>query len=251
MAFTHVLVPTDFSDPSTHALRHAIAEARLHRGKVTLLHVLPARSGAAVYYVIGAPEAGPQGGFDVITGGPPGAHLSSESTVLLRDPNEPAHTIRTEESWLPLRCGTVSPPQTTGTVAGAYECTSSVTGLVGSPRRRFEKSKRMSKSRGEEGEMAIEYLLVTYPEQRAVLADGKGVGFTNHTLMLPSDEYLITLEGTGYRPSSQDIGLSGTSIVRPMVISFSPISPTAGAPRPPKAAAVSARRAARTKRRNA
>jgi hypothetical protein len=43
--------------------------------------------------------------------------------------------------------------------------------------------------------MAIEYLLVTYPEQRAVLADGNGVGFTNHTLMLPTDEYLITLEG--------------------------------------------------------
>jgi hypothetical protein len=42
--------------------------------------------------------------------------------------------------------------------------------------------------------MAIQYLLVTYPEQRAVLADGTGVGFTNHTLMLPADEYVITLD---------------------------------------------------------
>lgn len=85
MAFTHVLVPTDFSDSSTHALRHAIAEAALHHAKVTLLHVLPPRAGPDVYYITGAPEAGPQGGFDLITGGPPGAHLAAESTVLLRD----------------------------------------------------------------------------------------------------------------------------------------------------------------------
>jgi nucleotide-binding universal stress UspA family protein len=85
-----VLVPTDFSDPSTYALRHAIAEAALHHAKVTLLHVLPPRAGPDVYYVTGAPEAGPRGGFDVITGGPPGAHLSSEATVLLRDPDEEA-----------------------------------------------------------------------------------------------------------------------------------------------------------------
>ena len=75
--------------------------------------------------------------------------------------------------------------------------------------------------------MAIEYLLVTYPEQRAVLADGNGVGFTNHTFMLPTDEYLITLDGTGYQPPSQDIAISGTSLVKPMVISFTPTSPVA------------------------
>ena len=98
--------------------------------------------------------------------------------------------------------------------------------------------------------MAIEYLLVTYPEQRAVLADGNGVGFTNHTFMLPTDEYLITLDGGGYQPPSQDIALSGTSLVKPMVISFAPTSPVAAAPSsaaapstPPTAAA--ARRASR------
>src|SRR5438093_12667847 len=80
----------------------------------------------------------------------------------------------------------------------------------------------------EGGEMAIEYLLVTYPEQRAVLADGNGVGFTNHTLMLPTDEYLIRLEGDGYDPPSQDIALSGTSLVKPMVIPFPPTSPAGG-----------------------
>jgi len=76
--------------------------------------------------------------------------------------------------------------------------------------------------------MAIEYLLVTFPEQRAVLADGNGVGFTNHTLMLPTDEYLITLAGTGYQPADQDIALSGTSLVKPMVISFALMGAGAG-----------------------
>jgi hypothetical protein len=75
--------------------------------------------------------------------------------------------------------------------------------------------------------MAIEYLLVTFPEQRAVLADGEGVGVTNHTLMLPADEYEITLDGTGYQPVSQDVVLAGTSIVRPKVIAFTLTAPGA------------------------
>ena len=100
--------------------------------------------------------------------------------------------------------------------------------------------------------MAIEYLLVTYPEQRAVLADGNGVGFTNHTLMLPTDEYLISLEGGGYQPAAQDIALSGTSLVKPMVISFTQISAAGGATPPPAAgAAAPASRAASKKKKNA
>jgi hypothetical protein len=102
--------------------------------------------------------------------------------------------------------------------------------------------------------MAVEYLLVTYPEQRAVLADGNGVGFTNHTFMLPTDEYLITLDGAGYQPPSQDIALSGTSLVKPMVIAFTPASPVAASPPPPAAPrtpppATNARRASRPARR--
>jgi hypothetical protein len=99
--------------------------------------------------------------------------------------------------------------------------------------------------------MAIEYLLVTYPEERAVLADGNGVGFTNHTLMLPTDEYLITLDGDGYQPPDQDIALAGTSLVKPMVISFSPAPPAAGDPRPPIAGpAAPVSRAASTRRKH-
>jgi hypothetical protein len=94
--------------------------------------------------------------------------------------------------------------------------------------------------------MAIEYLLVTYPEQRAVLADGNRVGFTNH-------EYLITLEGSGYAPPNKDVPLSGTSLVKPMVISFSPIAPAGGGapPFPPAAAPAPAPRPAGKKKKNA
>lgn len=81
--------------------------------------------------------------------------------------------------------------------------------------------------------MAIEFLLVTFPEERAVLADDKRVGFTNHTLMLPTGEYVITLEGSGYRPASRDIALTGTSIPKPMVIAFTPVA-AASAARPRK-----------------
>jgi universal stress protein A len=56
MAFTHVLVPTDFSASATHALRYAFEEAALHHATVTLLHVLPPHTGTEVYYITGAPR---------------------------------------------------------------------------------------------------------------------------------------------------------------------------------------------------
>jgi archaellum component FlaF (FlaF/FlaG flagellin family) len=68
--------------------------------------------------------------------------------------------------------------------------------------------------------MSVQYLLVKFTEQRAILADGELVGITNHTLMLPADEYTITIDGGGYTPASQDVVLAGTSLVRPMVIVF-------------------------------
>lgn len=77
--------------------------------------------------------------------------------------------------------------------------------------------------------MAIQYLLVTFAEERSVLADGAGVGFTNHILMLPSDEYEISLGGDGYTPASQSVALTGTSIVKPMVVAFTPVAAMAAA----------------------
>ncbi len=78
--------------------------------------------------------------------------------------------------------------------------------------------------------MVIQYLLVTFPEQRAVLVDGAGVGFTNHTLMLPADEYTVTLDGGGCRPLSQQVVLGGTSIIKPKVIAFQPAANAKAAP---------------------
>jgi len=68
--------------------------------------------------------------------------------------------------------------------------------------------------------MSIEFLLVTFSEKRVVRADGDPVGITNHILMMPADEYEITLEGEGYAPPSRDVVLAGTSIMRPKVIAF-------------------------------
>ncbi len=68
--------------------------------------------------------------------------------------------------------------------------------------------------------MSVEFLLVVYKEDRDVLADGDRVGVTNHTIMLPADEYIITLSGDGYAPASQDVVVAGTSIMRPRVVTF-------------------------------
>jgi len=68
--------------------------------------------------------------------------------------------------------------------------------------------------------MSVQYLLVTFQEQRGVLADGVNVGPTNQILVLQADEYQISLTGTGYAPASQDVPLNGSSLVKPMVIAF-------------------------------
>jgi hypothetical protein len=89
--------------------------------------------------------------------------------------------------------------------------------------------------------MAIQYLLVTFAEQRTVLADGAAVGVTNHILLLPADEYQISLDGAGYLPASQDVALDGTSMVRPLVVSFTAsvtASPTVSRGAPVRSAVV-------------
>jgi hypothetical protein len=68
--------------------------------------------------------------------------------------------------------------------------------------------------------MSVEYLMVVYKEDRDVLADGDRVGVTNHTILLASDEYIVTLSGDGCAPASADVVLAGTSIMRPKVVVF-------------------------------
>jgi hypothetical protein len=71
--------------------------------------------------------------------------------------------------------------------------------------------------------MSLEFMLVAFPEERTVQANGNNVGFTNHTLMLPADEYIVTLSGDGYAPASQDVPLVGTSVMKPRVVVFSKV----------------------------
>jgi len=90
MAFTHVLVPTDFSESATHALRYALEEAALHHATVTLLHVLPPHTGTEVYYITGAP--GVEVGFDPVLEGRLGASIPPRPTVVRQDHDEEALT---------------------------------------------------------------------------------------------------------------------------------------------------------------
>lgn len=55
MSYTHILVPTDFSELSQQAVSKALEEASHHNASVTLLHVLQ-HPDTTVYYVRGAPE---------------------------------------------------------------------------------------------------------------------------------------------------------------------------------------------------
>lgn len=90
MPCTHVLVPTDFSEPAKYALGYALEEATIHQAKVTLLHVLPSHTGTEVYYVTGAP--GPQPTFDPVLGGRVGTPIPPQPTVVRHDHYEAART---------------------------------------------------------------------------------------------------------------------------------------------------------------
>jgi nucleotide-binding universal stress UspA family protein len=92
MPFTHILVPTDFSDPAHQALSHAAEEAALHGARVTLLHVLSAHGGTDVYYVTGAPDRGPHGRYDPIAGGRLAGPPPAPPTVVRRDLGDEALT---------------------------------------------------------------------------------------------------------------------------------------------------------------
>jgi PEGA domain len=79
---------------------------------------------------------------------------------------------------------------------------------------------RSARQEPEQEAMSVEYLLVSFPEDRDVLADGDRVGVTNHTILITANEYTITLGGDGYAPTSQDVVVAGTSIMRPLVVAF-------------------------------
>jgi universal stress protein A len=92
MAFRHIIVPTDFSEPANRALSYAVEEAILHRAKVTLLHVQPVDARTDVYYVTGAPSSGLEAGFDVVAGGRLARAPVSDPTVVRQDFSDEALT---------------------------------------------------------------------------------------------------------------------------------------------------------------
>jgi hypothetical protein len=89
------------------------------------------------------------------------------------------------------------------------------------PTRRTKKSSP-ALINGRRDAVSIEYLLVKAADQRSVLADGEKVGVTNHIMMLPADEYTITLDGARDTPAQHDVVLAGTSVIRPAVLIFLP-----------------------------
>ena len=91
MGFSHVLVPTDLSNPANHALRYAIEEARLHHARMTVLHVLPEHAGTEVYYVAEGGGA-PQEAVDPSGGGPLRSFALAPPTIVRHDPGEVART---------------------------------------------------------------------------------------------------------------------------------------------------------------
>jgi hypothetical protein len=90
-----------------------------------------------------------------------------------------------------------------------------------SKRQNASRTRRRRSTVSNEGRaLMLEFLLVTFPEERAVLADDQRVGWTNHMIMIPADEYTITLDGGGCSPDSVDVVIAGTSIMRPKVVAF-------------------------------
>jgi len=90
MGVTHVLVPTDFSEPANYAVQYEMEEAVLHGAKMTLLHVQQPSSGTTdIYYVSGVAPSGLEAGFDLVAGGRVGAQVA-EPTVVRHDVVEEA-----------------------------------------------------------------------------------------------------------------------------------------------------------------
>jgi nucleotide-binding universal stress UspA family protein len=89
MLYTHILVPTDFSDEAKRALYYAIEEAKQYQAQLSLLHVLHQPS-TEVYYVRGAPEN--RGGYEAEFGGRLPASPPSTPQTVRRDYDEEALT---------------------------------------------------------------------------------------------------------------------------------------------------------------
>ena len=66
----------------------------------------------------------------------------------------------------------------------------------------------------------MEYIFVTFIEQRIVLVDGLACGNTNDTIGVQRGTHTITLSGAPTTPPSQLVTVINTSFPNPMKIEF-------------------------------
>ncbi len=67
----------------------------------------------------------------------------------------------------------------------------------------------------------MEYVFVSFKEDRAVLADGKKLGQTNQTLLIVKGHHCFTLEGLqNYHPEKVDAVIEQTTSLSPYKVSF-------------------------------
>jgi len=66
----------------------------------------------------------------------------------------------------------------------------------------------------------MEYIYVTFGEQRIVLVDGLASGNTNDTIGVQRGTHTITLSGAPTTPFSHQVTVINTSYLTPMKIEF-------------------------------
>lgn len=67
----------------------------------------------------------------------------------------------------------------------------------------------------------MEYVKVTYPTKRSVNVDGVPTGDTDEILRMEAGTHTFDLGSSAdYDPASQEIDVTGTTILRPMVVDF-------------------------------
>ncbi len=67
----------------------------------------------------------------------------------------------------------------------------------------------------------MEYVFVSFKEDRTVLADGKKLGQTNQTLLIEKGHHCFTLAGMkNYSPEKVDAVIEQTTVLSPYNVKF-------------------------------
>ena len=70
----------------------------------------------------------------------------------------------------------------------------------------------------------MEYVIVTYYRKRNVFMDGSPAGKTNETLRVEAGTHRFDLgEPKNYSPGFRKAKVTGTSQIKPMTVSFTPV----------------------------